>query len=208
LNFIFSGNNAKNNKLSGAGIGLIVSEAIIKTHGGKIWAENMSHHENGQSNELKGAKFSFSLPLRANSNPIMLPTNSESGTSKANIMVIDDEETCLLSLDMMFHNTNYILHKYPSPINALEFLNKNPNIIDVLLLDMMMPELDGIAVLKQLKSHDLLKNIPVIMQSGIADISQIDQVLSLGVKDFIRKPYKREILITSIENIIKSVCKK
>jgi response regulator RpfG family c-di-GMP phosphodiesterase len=69
---------------------------------------------------------------------------------------------------------------------------------------MMMPELDGIEVLMKLKSHEKLKNIPVIMQSGIDDIEQINNALSMGVKDFIRKPYSREILITAIENFTKS----
>jgi sigma-B regulation protein RsbU (phosphoserine phosphatase) len=119
-------------------------------------------------------------------------------------MVIDDEETCLLSLTMMLHKTNYILYKFSSPIKALECLYTTPVNIDIILLDMMMPELDGIEVLMKLKSHEKLKNIPVIMQSGIDDIEQINNALSMGVKDFIRKPYSREILITAIENFTKS----
>jgi response regulator RpfG family c-di-GMP phosphodiesterase len=105
---------------------------------------------------------------------------------------------------MMLHKTNYILYKFSSPIKALECLYTTPVNIDIILLDMMMPELDGIEVLMKLKSHEKLKNIPVIMQSGIDDIEQINNALSMGVKDFIRKPYSREILITAIENFTKS----
>lgn len=195
-NDIFSEDNSKNDHV---GIGLIVSNAIIKAHGGKIWAEN---------NSTKGAKFSFTLPLpnispSPNSTTALQAIKSDT-TTKANIMVIDDEETCLLSLTMMLHKTHYTLYKFSSPIKALECLYTTPVPMDIILLDMMMPELNGLEVMMKLKSNEKLKNIPVIMQSGIDDIEQINAALSMGVKDFIRKPYSREVLITAIENIAKS----
>jgi CheY-like chemotaxis protein len=190
--------NEDTSKKDIVGIGLVVSKAIIKAHGGKIWAEN---------NPDQGANFSFTLPLPnifAPSNKVVSNVARGDVTTQANIMAIDDEETCLLSLTMMLHKTNYILYKFSSPIKALECLYTTPVNIDIILLDMMMPELDGIEVLMKLKSHEKLKNIPVIMQSGIDDIEQINNALSMGVKDFIRKPYSREILITAIENFTKS----
>jgi CheY-like chemotaxis protein len=99
--------------------------------------------------------------------------------------------------------TSYNLKLYSSPKEAMEQLKDSPNEADLILLDIMMPELDGISFLKEIKSNNSLKEIPVIMQSGVADMNQIDESLNIGAADFIRKPFSKEVLIKAIENIFK-----
>lgn len=194
LNQLFNENTTsqKYNK-PGVGIGLSIANIIAKAHRGKIRAESILG---------KGSKVSVTIPISTKSSSnkeIKLQTSGN-----VNVVVIDDEEACLLSISMMLMKTGYGLQLFSSPLKGIEEITKFPKDADVILLDIMMPELSGIEVLKKLQSSARLKNIPVIMQSGVANMNQIDESLSLGAKDFIRKPYSKETLIKSIENVIKT----
>lgn len=195
---------------TGVGIGLMVCKCLVEAHQGKIWAEN---------NKGPGARISFTLPIpnfykkkmleRENqkSNPestqrVRQPSAEslkDVETPKANIVVIDDEDACLLSISMMLMKTNYELKLYNNPLEALDFLKMSPNSPDLILLDVMMPEMDGINVLKNIKSSTKLKSLPILMQSGVADKNQMKQAINLGANEFIRKPYSKDALLESIE---------
>lgn len=177
----------------GVGIGLSIASAIVRAHKGKIEAAN---------NVGKGAKVTFSIPVSSSASKEELD-KPENNTKELNIVIVDDEETCLLSMSMMLMKTSYNLKLYSSPKEALEQLKKSPEEVNLILLDIMMPELDGISFLKEIKSNNALKEIPVIMQSGVADMNQIDESLNIGATDFIRKPFSKEILIKAIENVFK-----
>lgn len=187
---IGSGKSKEDNP--GAGIGLSIASAIIKAHKGKITARN---------NIGKGARVVISLPVTSAN--VQKTANTSNKTKDINVVIIDDEETCLLSMSMMLMQTSYQLSLFSSPKEALEQLRSYPQDADIILLDIMMPELDGISLLKELKTNKKLKAIPVIMQSGVADMSQIDTSLSLGAVDFIRKPFTKGVLIAAIENVFK-----
>jgi CheY-like chemotaxis protein len=118
-------------------------------------------------------------------------------------MVIDDEETCIMSVQMITHGSNYKLFSYKGPKEALDFLKSNPDLIDVVMIDMMMPQMDGLEVLKTINSNPKLAHIISIIQSGIADEKQINEAWDNGVTDFLRKPYTQEIFINSIEKALK-----
>lgn len=177
----------------GVGIGLSIAALIAKAHKGSISASN---------NRGKGARIVVTIPATgANSAPIKKAATSS--TKELNVIIVDDEEACLLSMSMMLMKTSYNLKLYSNPAEALQQLKENPSDADIILLDIMMPGLDGISFLKELKANAGIKNIPVVMQSGVADMNQIDQSLSLGAVDFIRKPFTKEVLITAIENVFK-----
>jgi|GEM_PF-1199944 len=179
--------------IPGTGIGLRIASEIIKAHNGTIQAAN---------NIGKGAKISFFIPIPSTTNTKNKAAHIESITSdNLNVVAIDDEDAALLSISMMLMKTGYNLKLFSSPIEALKQIKANPTDVDIILLDIMMPEMNGLDLLKELRANASLKNISVIVQSGVADMSQIDEALSLGAKDFIRKPFSKEILITAIENI-------
>lgn len=199
---------------TGIGVGLLVCKCLIEAHKGRIWAQN---------NSGPGARISFTLPIPDSYKKKMHESKTKSkspissqnlvkdispekdlDTSKAVIVAVDDEDACLLSISMMLMKTNYELKLYSNPIEALDYLKMAPNKPDLVLLDVMMPELDGLKFLKNMQYSNKLKNIPTLMQSGVADMSQINQALSLGAKDFIRKPYSKDILLESIENNLRA----
>jgi two-component system, OmpR family, response regulator VicR len=84
---------------------------------------------------------------------------------------------------------------------GLRIMRENPP--DLVLLDLMMPEMDGWEVYRQIKADETLKEIPVIAVTAKAQ--SIDRVLGLhiaGMDDFVTKPFKQKELISSVERVL------
>ncbi|MEK6734650.1 MAG: ATP-binding protein [Pseudomonadota bacterium] len=170
----------------GTGLGLGIVKKIIELHNGKVWAEN---------NSKAGAKFTFTIPIYKSQ--VSEDLNKNISINTANILIIDDDQACLTGAEILLSGTNYSLVTKLGGVAGLSYL-KTYSPIDVILLDLMMPDLDGLAILKEIKKDSKLKNIPVIIQSGASDQNLIDNALKLGISSFIKKPYDRETLLESI----------
>jgi len=109
------------------------------------------------------------------------------------VLIVDDEQACLASLSMQFFGTKVKPILVDNAFEALEII-KNNNQIDVILLDLMMPGMDGFDFLEIVK-RDKLFNKPIIIQTGLVNKVQIDNALELGAIDYINKPFdKKQIL--------------
>ena len=82
---------------------------------------------------------------------------------------------------------------------ALEVLKEHRN-IDLILLDLIMPEMDGIEFLRNIDNRD--KDIPIIVLSATAEVKMAVDSLRLGARDFIEKPYKREVIRKRVEELL------
>ncbi len=91
------------------------------------------------------------------------------------ILMIDDDQVCLMSVKMLLFNTDFILISALGGKEGLKYLLTYPK-IDLILLDMMMPEINGLALLEIIKQDDYLRKIPVILQTGV--ISGLRQVVA------------------------------
>lgn len=80
---------------------------------------------------------------------------------------------------------------------ALKIARKKPP--DIILLDVMMPEMDGYEVCRRLKSDEVTKDIPVIFVTGHSDEEEKEKGLALGAVDYLTKPVEPENVITKIE---------
>jgi two-component system sensor histidine kinase ChiS len=172
----------------GTGLGLSISREIIKAHNGKIWAENLP---------TRGAKFTFILPIQP---PNTLPEGNYN--IPITILMLDDEETCLASMAVLLYNTPYTLIQFTSGQAGLDYLAQYPGTVDLIFLDLMMPDMYGLDFISRLKQQEGLKYIPVILQSGISDDDEITKALEMGVEGFIRKPYQKEQILNSIYQIL------
>lgn len=177
------------NKITGAGLGLAISKKIITGHNGKIWALN---------NEKLGVTISFSLPIQP-SNAITAPILK---TNTGKILMIDDEPTCQMSMDILLSNTEYSLVSASGGIEGLKYLEAHHKDVDLILLDLMMPDMYGLNVLNEIMSHPKLCNIPVVIQSGTNDHKEIERSLSFGAKAYVRKPYQRQQILDVIKNLL------
>ena len=137
---------------------------------------------------------------QSNSNSIKGGSNN---STKHVIVMIDDEEICLLSMELFLINTSYTLITANSGKKGLEYIKSNPNNIDLIFLDLMMPDIYGLDVLAEIKEDPILAKIPVILQTGTHNEREIEKAYKLGISSHIKKPYQKAVIISAIENSLK-----
>ena len=185
-------------KVNGAGLGLAICKEIINGHHGKIWAQN---------NAQKGISVIFALPIIQQVEILQERNNRNIATAidkdrVINILMVDDEPTCQMSMDILLSNTNYNLISVYGGVAALQYLTDHPKNIDLIFLDLMMPDMYGLNVLSEIKSRPEISNIPIIIQSGTNDNKEIEKTIALGAKAYVRKPYKRQQILDMIKSFV------
>lgn len=108
------------------------------------------------------------------------------------VLVVDDNE---YNRDVLSRWLERQGHKYLTAENgqeALECLKNNP--VDLMLLDIMMPEMNGFQVLEHLNQESKKNNLPVIVVSAVDDLDSIVKCIDLGAEDFLFKPFNRTLL--------------
>ncbi len=113
------------------------------------------------------------------------------------ILIVDDEPFNVDTLEQELADLGYAT---VSAANGREALTKvakaNP---DLILLDIMMPEMDGFEVLKELKSGESYRDIPVIIISALSDLGNVIKGIKLGAEDYLPKPFNEVLLKARIE---------
>ena len=119
---------------------------------------------------------------------------------KPTILVVDDMTTTLLLLHDLLKDT-YEVKIAKSGTKALEILN-SPNDIDLILLDIEMPDINGYDVCKRIKNNETIKNIPIIFITGRTSQEDEEYGLNLGAIDYITKPFNKAIVKLRIKNYL------
>lgn len=117
--------------------------------------------------------------------------------AKANILVVDDTPANLRLLVGILAEQGYTVRPARDGFQALSIAQKVP--VDLILLDIMMPEMNGYEVCSQLKTDDELKNIPVIFISAINDVLDKVKAFGVGGVDYITKPFQVEEVLARVE---------
>lgn len=112
---------------------------------------------------------------------------------KKNTILVVDDEPGNIDLASALLKDKYKVKAATNGKIALKIAQADPN-IDLILLDIMMPEMDGYEVCKKIKSNDATKNIPVIFLTAKAEIADITRGFTIGAVDYITKPLQPEIL--------------
>ena len=119
---------------------------------------------------------------------------------KPTILVVDDMTTTLLLLHDLLKDT-YEVKIAKSGTKALEIL-ESPNDIDLILLDIVMPDIIGYDVCKRIKNNETIKNIPIIFITGRTSQEDEEYGLNLGAIDYITKPFNKAIVKLRIKNYL------
>lgn len=123
--------------------------------------------------------------------------------SKYKIMVVDDIPINTRLLEKILEKANFQLSIFNNSQLALDSLAEiNP---DIILLDVMMPGVDGITFLKQVRADNYFDHIRIIMVSAVSEAEEILRTGSLGANDYITKPINSKSLTLSIANQIKII---
>jgi putative nucleotidyltransferase with HDIG domain len=116
-------------------------------------------------------------------------------TDKAHILVVDDEEAVREAVSTMLESRGYCCTTLSNGRDAQEFIRKQAP--DLILLDLILPEIDGIRLLDWLRGFN--REIPVIMLTGIHDISTALEVMRRGAFDYILKPFEKDQLFHAVD---------
>ncbi len=193
--------DTKENSAGGTGIGLAFTKEIITLHNGRITVKSKIN---------EGSNFRIKLPLIKgittnekklidNATPInnIKQTNINFNKDSAILLVDDHKEMrSYLKRTLGYHN-------YIEANNGAEALQKlKENKIGLIITDYMMPKMDGLKFVKELKTENY--DIPIVMLTARGDTQSKLDVLRLGIDDYLRKPFNSEELIIKIKHILKN----
>ena len=129
--------------------------------------------------------------------------NMDINPSEYNILIVDDVMSNVLLLKVLLNNEKFAIATASNGRQALAQVEKeNP---DLLLLDVMMPDMSGFEVAQHLKADPKTKNIPIIFLTALNSTADIVKGFQVGANDFISKPFNKEELITRVYHQISLV---
>lgn len=108
------------------------------------------------------------------------------------ILVVEDDAVNRMLLVRSLERYGHAVTAVANGREALELLSRQP--ADVVLLDIVMPELDGVSVLRQIKADSDLRHIPVIMISAVDEVESVISCIELGADDYLTKPFDPVLL--------------
>jgi PAS domain S-box-containing protein len=177
----------------GTGLGLSTSLGIVQSHGGFIRV----YSEPG-----KGTTFKVYLPAQTESSAAEAGEHVEEmprGNGEL-ILVVDDEASVRQITQQTLEAFGYRVLLAADGAEALATYTTHGTGISAVLTDMMMPVMDGPATIRVLRK--LNAGLPIIAASGLSANGHVAQVVSLGVKHFLPKPYTAEMLLKTLQQVL------
>ena len=201
----YQGKNSADMHLGGSGIGLNLCRSIVRLHGGDVYAHN---REDGKS----GACFIIELPLgkeHLKNNQICLDNvgtgkkqQRSAASRNSKILLVDDDiEICRYLKSELSDWYRFVICN-----NGKEALNQLfSDDFDLVISDVVMPEMDGITLLRNIKGNANISHVPVIMLTSKSEISDRLEGIKLGADAYLAKPFSLEELHLTIDNLIDNV---
>jgi CheY-like chemotaxis protein len=162
----------------GTGLGLASAYGIIKNHRGMITVYSESGH---------GTTFNVYLPVSNKEVYRETPVEGRLIKGSETILLVDDEEMIIDVGQAMLEKLGYRVFAAPSGQRAVEAVTEMGNEIDLVILDMIMPGMDGGKTFDRIR--EIQPEIPVILSSGYAINGQAEEIMRRGCNGFIQKPF-------------------
>lgn len=179
----------------GAGLGLSISKAYVEMLGGKIWVENNNALPSVNGNRLnKGSTFYFTLPVNSlqkseiSSSDYSAASEIKIHTRKLKVLIVEDDKTSELLIRILLEkNAKEFLHA-SNGVEAIESCKNNPD-IDLVLMDINLPEMDGYEATRKIREFNV--KVIIIAQTAYALAGDREKSLLAGCNDYISKPINR-----------------
>lgn len=120
--------------------------------------------------------------------------------TRISVVAVDDDETILEIYETGLASAGFEVRTFSEPKKAREFFAaaKPGAVPDVILMDIMMPGVDGITLMNDIRSHDAAAHIPIIAVSGLNDAATLNDALLFGAMDYLVKPFDLDALTAKI----------
>jgi CheY-like chemotaxis protein len=212
----------RRHKTIGTGLGLALTHDLVYLHGGKI---------NCESEEGQGTTFTISIPITKEAfkpeqiddehkidlsipkntiidfNTIVPDVNQEAlltdkdDENTYTILIVEDNPD-LLTLMRHVLKSYYRIFVAPNGKAALDIIYEHP--VDLIVSDVMMPEMDGLELTETLKEDDNYKHLPIILLTAMKQEEEKQEALRIGADEFLTKPFRLGDLKLRIDNIIEN----
>ncbi len=178
----------------GTGLGLSTTYGTINAHNGSIFAE---------STPGEGTVFHIYFPvsnLKPQKDVEKKASSSRNSVTSGTILVIDDEMTIRRMLIKTLKYVGYDVLDANSGKVGINLYKQNKDQISAVILDVIMPEMDGVQIYKALKKIN--PNVAVLVSTGYASSKQTIELKELGVEAFLKKPYRQSELVEAVSKVI------
>jgi signal transduction histidine kinase/CheY-like chemotaxis protein len=188
------------NAFQGAGLGLSISVAYVKLLGGEIWVE---------SEVDKGTCFYFTLPFvdevfnKNQSSMEVLIANEVFATNKLKVLIVEDDVASEQLLSIHLKEFSNDVTSVVNGVEAVANCRENSD-IDLILMDVLMPEMDGLEATRQIRKFN--KDVIIITQSAFGLEGDREKAIAAGCNDYITKPIKAAELKELIINNLNRKC--
>ncbi|GLR27015.1 hypothetical protein GCM10007875_21060 [Limnobacter litoralis] len=186
-------------RFGGTGLGLSIVKRLCEFMGGLVYVTSKAQ---------VGSCFTIELPFKIASETELQSTpqdhnHPEIGSSKRllneiRVLLVDDCPTNLRVAGRVLANQGAIVSSCKRGSEALKWLQETTHQIDVVLMDIQMPEMDGYTAVREIRSIDALKRLPVIALSAGALASEKDKALQSGMDDYLTKPLNVDQMVMTI----------
>ena len=185
-------------KYGGTGLGLAICKQLVELMGGKI---------NVESKQGEGSSFYFEVPLEEVERQYDTVQNSDKNTptqntgkallSGARILAVEDNPINQLLVSNVLKETSASFDLASGGREAIEKATKNS--YDIILMDINMPDMDGLETTRAIRALENYKNTPIIALTGNADPGTRRDCRDAGMNDYVTKPFKQTILFETLD---------